>query len=55
MNYLPDVSTYCHFILFADDTTDLFHDKNVNQFDFEIETELKYIVDWLTNNRLALN
>ncbi len=55
INDLPDVSNNCDFILFADDTTVLFHDKNSNQLAIDINKELKLISEWFIVNRLALN
>ena len=55
INDLPDVSDNCDFVLFADDTTVLFHNKNVDQLASNMNNELYAIAEWFINNRLALN
>ena len=55
INDLSNVSKNCNFVLFADNTTVLFHDKNTDNLSLIIDNELKPIVDWFINNKLALN
>ena len=45
----------CDFILFADDTTVLFHNKSVEPLITIMSYELNVIAEWFVTNRLALN
>ena len=55
VNDLQNVSNICNFVLVADDTTVLFHDKSVDILNVKIEREMTLIAKWFTDNRLALN
>ena len=52
---LQNVSNICDFVLFADNTTVLFHDKSVDILNAKIEREMIIIAECFIGNRLALN
>ena len=55
INDLASVSNNCDFILFADDTTVLFHNKSVEPLIITMSRELNVIAEWYISNKLALN
>jgi hypothetical protein len=55
INDLPLLSNLCKFILFADDTTVLFHEKSLPRLSVTINSILPLLHSWFTTNRLSLN
>ena len=56
--YLNDITMYCNNstpILFADDTNLLFYDKDLNNLESKINSELKTLSSWFSHNKLSLN
>ena len=52
---MANVSKLLFPILFADDTSVFFSDKNINTLISTVNQELEKIIDWLCINRLSLN
>ena len=46
---------YGEAIMFADDTTIVFRDKNIEALKLKVNTDLSSASDWLAENRLSLN
>ena len=55
INDLPNVSVLLKSILFADDTTISFSDKNYSSLISVINSELERIVSWTISNKLVIN
>lgn len=55
INDIVHVSPLMKFILFADDTNLLLHDKNLPNLILKANTEIQKISDWLKVNKLSLN
>ena len=55
INNIHSASEVSDFILFADDTTILFHDKDLNGVTLQAEVEFTKIIHWLNANKLSLN
>ena len=55
INDLPLISNLCKFILFADDTTILFHEKCCTALTKLVNSTLVLLHEWFINNRLCLN
>ena len=56
--YINDICTSSHkgnFVLFADDTTVLFQNDNLQDAIIEAENEFSHILNWLNANKLSLN
>ena len=55
MNDIPNCTEYFNFILYADDTTLSSTIQIPSMSDFNINTELAKVYDWLAVNKLSLN
>ena len=54
-NDLQNVLNICDFVLFADETTILYHEKSLDILNAEIERDMTLIAERFIDNRLALN
>ena len=50
-----NITNKCNFTLFADDTTLTFKSHNLYDLEYEINSTLVLICDWLCCNKLVLN
>ena len=55
INDIVSTSNMLQFILFADDTTIIFSDKDISSKVDLINTELKEVTNWLKTNKLSVN
>lgn len=55
INDLVNVSENCKYVIFADDTTLLFADKNILMLHNILKHELGLVKQWITHNKLNLN
>ena len=55
INDLPNISKKLKFFLFADDTNIYYESSNLKELEITINKELKWLNQWLSVNRLALN
>ena len=55
INDIVNTSNMLQFILFADDTTILFSDKDISSKIDLINTELKEVTNWFKTNKLSVN
>ena len=55
INDLPLASSKLKFYLFADDTNIYFEDKNLLNLVKIVNKELKFVMKWLSANKLSLN
>ena len=55
INDIVNCSKLIHFILYADDTTLLFHAENFDKLFEKVNCELLHLSDWLRANMLSLN
>ncbi len=55
INDLPLISQLCKFILFADDTTILFHEKSYAKLSSLVNSTLQLLHNWFVCNKLSLN
>ena len=55
INDIVNTSNMLQFILFADDTTILFSDKDISSKVDLINTELKEVTNWFKTNKLSVN
>ena len=56
--YINDIvnrSSFCQFVLFADDTTLVASHYDLNTFVDLLNEDLKYVYEWLICNKLSLN
>ena len=54
INDLPNITNKCNFTLFADDATLTFKSHNLYDLEYEINSTLVLICDWLCGNKLVL-
>jgi hypothetical protein len=55
VNDLVQVSDKAKFILFADDTNVIYHDKNLSTLIDSVNTDLEEISKWFNHNKLSIN
>ena len=55
INDLSSVSTFFHFVLFADDTNMIASHNDLDTLMTEVNTELNKVVDWFDANELIIN
>ena len=55
INDLVNVSDRCKYVIFADDTTLLFADKNILLLHNKLKHDLELIKQWIIDNKLSLN
>ena len=55
INDIVNASTKFHFLIYADDTTLVLKDKNINSLHLNLNSELEKIRLWIHSNKLKLN
>ena len=55
INDIFNIDKNLHFVLFADDTTILYQDKEINNLNSKLNVGVEGLVNWFNINRLSLN